>query len=92
MNFTVLWSAEAESRLATAWLLATDRRIVSQAADRVDRLLRKDAHEVGESRPENRRIIYEPPLGVVFTVDLENRNVLVLDLWRFDMHGDSQAT
>jgi len=86
MNFTVFWSEEAESRLAHEWLIAPDRRIVTEAADRVDALLRHNAHEVGESRSENRRIIIEPPLGVVFSVDVEAREVLVLELWRYELH------
>jgi hypothetical protein len=87
MNFTVFWSEEAESRLAYEWLISTDRHRLSTAADRVDVVLRRDAHIVGESRSENRRIVHEPPLGIVFSVDLENRKVLVLDLWCYGLHG-----
>jgi hypothetical protein len=81
MKFIVLWSDEAEARLANAWLLAADRKRVSDAADRIDAMLRVDAHQVGESRAARRRIIHESPLGVVFSVDEDNRKVLVLDIW-----------
>jgi hypothetical protein len=86
MNFTVSWSAEAEARLAQAWLSATDRHVISEVANRIDSILQRDAHDIGESRVENRRILHEPPLGVVFSVDVENRRVLVLDLWRYGLH------
>jgi plasmid stabilization system protein ParE len=66
MSFTVFWSEDAESRLANEWLIAQNRRRVTAAADRVDALLQHNAQEVGESRSENRRIVHEPPLGVVF--------------------------
>jgi hypothetical protein len=81
MNYSVHWSEEAESRLANAWLMASDRRKVTEAAGRVDARLQQDAHEVGESREGSRRIVHERPLGVVFTVDQNSRMVLVLDLW-----------
>jgi hypothetical protein len=57
MTFDVLWSEDAESRLAHEWLIAPNRRVVTEAADRVDALLRHNAHEVGESRSEDQRII-----------------------------------
>jgi hypothetical protein len=83
MRFTVLWSEESESRLANAWLLAADRKSVADAADRIDTLLKNDAHQVGESREGRRRIIHESPLGAVFSVDVGERKVLVLDIWVF---------
>lgn len=88
MNFQVLWSAEAESRLAHVWLLAPNRHQVTAAAAKIDELLKRDADDVGESRPGGRRIVHEPPLGVVFSVDVEKKRVLVLDLWYYDVHGD----
>ncbi len=81
MKYTVLWSEEAEARLANAWLLAADRESVTVAADQIDAKLKNDALEVGESRDGGRRIVHESPLGVVFSVDVENRKVLVLDMW-----------
>ncbi len=60
MNFTVSWSEEAESRLAQAWLSATDRHVISEVANRIDSMLQRDAQDIGESRAENRRILHEP--------------------------------
>jgi hypothetical protein len=88
MNFEVLWSAEAESRLANAWLLAPNRHQVTEAAARIDEMLRRDPEDIGESRPGGRRIVHEPPLGLVFSVDVENQRVLVLDLWCYDVHDE----
>lgn len=84
MTFTVLWSLNAESRLANVWLHAPDRRAVSAAADAIDRLLRNNAQDAGESREGNRRIIHEPPLGVIVSVSIPEQIVLVLDVWRYE--------
>ena len=83
MKYTVVWSAEAEARLAEIWLSAPDRKAVSKLAARIDALLRDDAHMVGESREGSRRIVLEPPLGAAFSVNQDDRFVLVLEIWLY---------
>jgi hypothetical protein len=82
MKFTVLWSHYSENELARLWMQATDRRLVSEAADKIDAALAQDPQVLGESRVGLRRIIHEGPLGVIFSVNEQDRKVLVLDVWR----------
>jgi plasmid stabilization system protein ParE len=84
MNYTVLWMPVAEQRLAAIWTSATDRNAVSQAAHVIDQALQTDPEQVGESRIDDVRILFERPLGVFFTVSPEDRTVSVLSVWRSD--------
>ncbi len=83
MTWTVLWVASAEAQLATLWLNSPQRESVRRAADFIDRKLRHDPENAGESRAEGRRILLAPPLGVTFRVSLADRVVRVLDVWQF---------
>lgn len=83
MKFTVLWSRSAEAKLADLWLHTSDRDVLSRAAATIDAVLRNDAHLAGESRTRGRRILHEPPLGIIFEVHLADRRVLVVEVWRF---------
>ena len=84
MNFSVPWSRHAETRLARLWLQSSDRVGVTRAAAEIDERLRRDASNVGESRFDDCRITHVAPLGAVFSVDVDNRAVLVLDVWRYE--------
>jgi plasmid stabilization system protein ParE len=84
MRFTVVWKPEAERRLATIWTEATDRDAVTRAAGVIDRALRSDPENVGESRNKGRRICHEPPLGVIFRVSPPDRMVTVLTVWSYE--------
>jgi hypothetical protein len=86
MKYTVTWSRHSESKLASLWVSAPDRQAVRSAADSIDHRLRTDPLNAGESRPANRRIVHEPPLRVIFSVNSADGSVLVLDVWRFDKH------
>jgi hypothetical protein len=90
MTFTVLWSCYAEAKLANLWLRGRNRQAISDAADKIDDTLRENADTAGESRTGDRRVFHEPPLGVMFSVDLADRKVLVLDVWQYDVH-DKQS-
>ncbi len=83
MNYTVIWKGEAERRLATLWINATDRKALTDAANRIDVLLSRDPEHLGESREAGRRVLLDPPLGVVFSVLPDARTVLVLTVWAF---------
>lgn len=78
MNFIVIWLPNAEDQLATLWTSATDRSAVTAAAHRVDQRLGRDPAHAGEERPPGRRILFDPPLGVVYEVDAPGRLVWVL--------------
>jgi hypothetical protein len=87
MRFTVLWSKKAENRLAELWLAAADRGSLTAAANGIDRLLRDDPDQQGESRPNGERILLIAPLGVVFRVGAADRIVTVLRIWQFNVQG-----
>ncbi len=62
------WLADAEQELARIWLAASDRQRVTRASQNLDARLGNDPENDGESRPEGRRILFEPPLGAVYRV------------------------
>jgi len=90
MKHTVIWVPKAEQNLATLWMDAADRPIVTEAANEIDRRLRDDPGGAGESRSRGRRILLEPPLGVIFRVYAEDRIVRVLTVWRFQQRGKDE--
>ena len=63
---------------------STPRRKVTAAAHRIDQRLRRNPETAGESREQGRRILLEPPLGVLFRVEPDDLIVHVLTVWRFD--------
>jgi plasmid stabilization system protein ParE len=83
MIFTVTWTPIAEQRLATLWNVGPDRQAIAEAADCIDHLLRHNPNHHGESRDANRRVLFIPPLAVLYRVDEDDRMVQVLDVWRF---------
>jgi len=76
--FTVIWRPSALNDLATAWVSSGDRRMVTEAAERVDRLLSQKPGDQGESRPLNRRIMFERPLVVTYEILEADRTVVIL--------------
>jgi hypothetical protein len=66
--FDVRWTDRADDELAAAWLAAADRGAVSRAADEIEVLLARDPLGHGESRAGNVRLLFEPPLSVLYRV------------------------
>ena len=89
MRFTVLWTPSAERDLATLWEDAADRNAITFASHTIDTLLRERAKTCGESRYDTVRIMFAPPLGVLFEVLEEDRTVYVLAVWSFDKGASS---
>lgn len=83
MTYTVEWLREAEDELTTIWLNTKDRAAVTAAANVIDARLRTDPDDLGESRPEGRRILFCKPLGVLFRVRKDQRLVLVGHVWEY---------
>jgi hypothetical protein len=75
MTYTVLWKPSAERRLAELWVHTDRRRAMTEAANQIDVRLKHAPDQVGESRPENRRILLDPPLGVIY--EIENMDCIV---------------
>lgn len=83
MKYTVHWHPLAEQELTKIWLETGDRDEITEAALEIDRILERDPIEASESRADELRILYVPPLGVKFAVNLDRRLVLVASVWRF---------
>jgi hypothetical protein len=77
MKFTVTWNDAAESDLANAWMAASteDRSRITDAAGRAESLLRFDPQLAGESRSEDERIVFLPPL--VFSIKIREPDRIV---------------
>ena len=84
MNDMVLWRPVAEQRLAALWTSVSDRNVVTRAAHAIDEALRTDPEQVGESRADEVRILFEEPLGALFMVSPDDRTVYALSVWRTD--------
>lgn len=83
MNFRVRWTKTARDQLTVVWLAHHDRNSVTAAAHRVEQLLRHDSANVGEDRPNGRRVIFDTPLVVLFRVDDAARVVTVTAVSRY---------
>lgn len=78
---TVRWRRTALDRLAELWIEAEDRASVTAAVTQIDRTLAHDPHRAGESRSEQIRVLFEPPLGVFFEVEEASQIVHILRVW-----------
>ena len=84
--FRVEWIQSALDELAFVWMLAdsSTRQAINAASTRIDPALEIDPLNVGESRGGDDRVMFEPPLGVMFQVDLTNNIVWVVSVWLTD--------
>jgi hypothetical protein len=78
MICTVVWDPDAENELADLWVHSPVQRAITDAANRIDALLRVDPHLQGTNLSGSRRILFEPPLAVIFEVSIPDRLVRVL--------------
>jgi plasmid stabilization system protein ParE len=79
VSYAVRWSRRALDALAEIWLAnPAERAEISRLAASIDRMLRVNPAERGESREGDRRILFMLPLVVIFSVDNENRIVRIL--------------
>jgi hypothetical protein len=69
--------------LTDLWIEALDRASITEAVNEIDRLLAVDPHRAGESRSENTRVLFVPPIGMFFDIDDESNVVEVLKVWTF---------
>jgi hypothetical protein len=81
MRYTVVWWPVAEAQLARLWVQATDRQAVTDASNRIDRVLRDDPDKKGT--PQGRfRVLTVHPLMVLFHVDPGDCMVRVISVKR----------
>jgi hypothetical protein len=84
MNFTVVYLPSAQDELMELWMTAPDRAEVSRAANRIDQLLRKRPLESSQPFGE-RRVMFEKPLAVMFSVSIDDCLVTVAQVDRLDV-------
>jgi hypothetical protein len=81
VNFTVVWSPEAEQQLASVWLAAADRNAVTHAANAIDVALAANPHGIGVLVFDTVREYTCTPLGVEFEIIDADCRVIVLTVW-----------
>jgi hypothetical protein len=81
--YEVRWKRSALDRLTEIWLETSDRAAVNAAVDEIDRTLAANPHDAGESRSEDIRVLFVPPLGVFFELHDDTKKVYVLKVWSF---------
>jgi hypothetical protein len=83
------WSRQSQDVVTAMWVAGSsaERRIITQAMAKVDRLLRHDPHEQGESRNHGRRVMFVPPLVIIFKPDDSRRVVRVLKVREMKPHN-----
>jgi cell division protein ZapA (FtsZ GTPase activity inhibitor) len=82
MKFTVTWKPSALNDLAEVWLHAQDQQEVADASDEIDRRLKRQPLQEGESRTGTERILIIAPLVVTYDVSVDDCLVTVTAVWR----------
>jgi hypothetical protein len=83
MGFTVSWLDSPAAELFELWSDPELRDEVVTASRKITAALELSPNEVGESRPDNVRIIFAPPLAAMYEVLLGQRQVNILRLWYY---------
>ena len=60
---------------------SSDRAQVTSAADEIDRVLATRPLAVGESRMAHSRVVFQQPLGALYEVSDDDREVRVWLVW-----------
>lgn len=81
--FRLRWRRVALNQLAAIWTAATDQNAVTTASHRIEQLLRHDPENVGEDRPNGRRVIFDAPLVVLYRVDTTANVVRVVGVSQY---------
>ncbi len=80
MTYTVNWTRHALRQFQDMWTTATDPDAVDEAATRIGQTLTTDADQRGESREDDVRILFDPPLVVLFVPDVDVGIVYVVSV------------
>lgn len=81
MRYTVYWEQQALDAVASIWLQASDRQVVTRASNRIDPELAVDADSKGVDFYGDRLLVIAP-LHVTYRVDVAGKQVRVLNVWR----------
>ena len=84
--FAVVWANKALDELADIWVIATPelRDRIETSVQRLGRQLQDDPSALGESRANNRRVAFDPPIAIIYRIDTAGRAVVITHVWR---HG-----
>jgi hypothetical protein len=88
--FRVEWLQEALDELANLWMQADSalRQAITAATHALDQELQVDPYRNSEAREDEERVLFAYPLGVQIEVDLQQRIVWILHVWRFRRRGE----
>ena len=84
MNFTVVYSPDAEDFLAELWLVGPDRQEITLAQYHIDQILSTDPFLGAKGREGLFRLVV-PPLSVVYEIHEEDRMVKVTGVGRISL-------
>jgi len=83
VSYFVDWKPDAIDGLSAAWVAIADKASVNDAELEITRLLARDPLAVGLHASEGLRQIDVSPLRAYYTVDVQSRNVEVLQVAYF---------
>ena len=87
MIFTVVWKESAEDALAELWVQHELYRVaLSDAANKIDAILREDPQGKGSPSIGQSRMLMVPPLGVLFRVVESDRLVRIMAVWYIPLY------
>jgi hypothetical protein len=88
--FRVEWLQEALDDLTRIWTKSDSalRHRITSAVHVVDQGLQRNPYDESESRGDENRVLFEYPLGFEIEVDLQQKIVWVLHVWRFRQRGE----
>jgi plasmid stabilization system protein ParE len=80
--FRVRWKRSALNQLTNFWTQASpaQRQAITSASQKIDQQLGRDPRNAGESRSGGRRILFAPPLVVIFRIEPDGQTVSVLEV------------
>lgn len=87
MKYTVVWTTTAENTLAEIWLQASDRQMVSDAANDLESELRRDPLRASRPIRSGFREASLQPLIMLINVSEDDRLVAVIGVWRTPSEG-----
>jgi len=79
--YAVEWEEEPSNTLALAWLDPAQRAAVNAGSRELDRRMARDPIGEGNHLSEGLYQIHAHPFTAFYTVDEDNRQVIVTDLW-----------
>jgi hypothetical protein len=81
------WLQSAVNELTDGWLEADaeQRSAISAALREIELHLERDPLDMGESRANNRRVGFAPPLSVFFSIDERMKIVTILHVRVFKL-------